>query len=461
MAVYGTLALINSVSVGSGGQPTVEFTNIPQTYDDLVIVISARGTSNSGNAQNFFAIRPNGSTTGYTHRRLFQDVTTVAADTAVWIFMPSSLATANVFGSCQIHVSNYKTSSNKFILSESIQETNSTSVNNGLHSTLWANSASITSLQLTSVINSNGSSSTFAENTTAYLYGVTSIPAGAKATGGVIAEDSTYWYHTFTSSGVFTPNTSISCDVLVVAGGAGGGGAYLGGGGGAGGLRLLESQSVTGATTVTIGGGGNGGTAATQTTGSSGVNSSFGSIATSGGGGGGGFGAAANGLNGGSGGGSSGDVGARAGGTGNSGSYSPAEGNNGGSTTGASPNYGSGGGGGAGASGGQGTSSGGGNGGVGSDTYNSISFTSWLTATSTGSSSKLAGGGGGATGGDPVTAGSGGAGGGGTAGNLTTDGQGQNGIANTGSGGGGSERGGGTKNGGNGGSGIVIIRYAK
>jgi hypothetical protein len=49
--------------------------------------------------------------------------------------------------------------------------------------------------------------------------------------------DGTYWYHTFVSSGTFTPQKAISCDYLVVAGGGGGGQDDNGAGGGAGGLR--------------------------------------------------------------------------------------------------------------------------------------------------------------------------------------------------------------------------------
>ena len=52
-----------------------------------------------------------------------------------------------------------------------------------------------------------------------------------KATGGTVTSDSTYWYHTFTSNGTFTPSQALSCDVVVVAGGAGGGYDRAAGGG--------------------------------------------------------------------------------------------------------------------------------------------------------------------------------------------------------------------------------------
>jgi len=65
-----------------------------------------------------------------------------------------------------------------------------------------------------------------------------------KATGGTITSDATYWYHTFSANGTFTPLLSISgCEVLIVAGGGGGGyGSAASGGGGAGGLLYFQDK---------------------------------------------------------------------------------------------------------------------------------------------------------------------------------------------------------------------------
>jgi hypothetical protein len=42
---------------------------------------------------------------------------------------------------------------------------------------------------------------------TATLYGIANADQGAaKATGGIITEDSQYWYHTFGASSAFIPN---------------------------------------------------------------------------------------------------------------------------------------------------------------------------------------------------------------------------------------------------------------
>jgi hypothetical protein len=124
---------------------------------------------------------------------------------------------------------------------------------------LW--SEPLQQLQVT-ILLSGGS---FVQYSTFYLYGVAALgttPAIVPyATGGdTIMTDGTYWYHTFVSSGTFTPAKALSCDYLVVAGG-GGGGDSIGGGGGGGGMRTGSAFSVASGTgyTVTIGAGGAGG----------------------------------------------------------------------------------------------------------------------------------------------------------------------------------------------------------
>ena len=259
--------------------------------------------------------------------------------------------------------------------------------------------------------------------------------------GGVVTSVGGNTIHTFKTSGILTPLSSLSASYLIVAGGAGG--AYgRGGGGGAGGL--LSGSSLTIDTNsnylVTVGAGGTGGTSGTPT-GANGTNSAFTMVITTavGGGGGGTPSASGPGVAGGSGGGGGCDATTGyAGGAGTSGQgYAGGQGN-----PLATVLYGAGGGGGAGAVGSAGTSSVGGNGGVG------------VALSISGSSTYYAGGGGGGIQ-NTGTAGSGGNGGGGAGGAGSTAGT--SGATNLGAGGGG---GGGTSaNGGAGGSGIVIISY--
>ncbi len=262
------------------------------------------------------------------------------------------------------------------------------------------------------------------------------VRPGGRATGGTVTDVGGYRIHTFTGSGVFTPEVGMSVEVLVVAGG-GGGGSCIGGGGGAGGYIYNSSYSVTAGNSypVTIGNGGTGGPPGSgQPRGTNGGNSVFNTLTAIGGGGGGSWDSSTPG-NGGSGGGS----------TNNSSAYGSAtagQGNQGGSSAGTG--NGGAGGGGAGSAGANSTPSLGGAGGTG------------RSFDISGASLYYCGGGGGGARTGSATAGAGGSG---VGGNGATSGIGQNGVANRGGGGGGGAYDGTYQTGGNGGSGIVIIRY--
>ncbi len=260
---------------------------------------------------------------------------------------------------------------------------------------------------------------------------------------------------------VTVSNAPTSVEYLVVAGGAGGG-RNSGGGGAGGGYRTGTLSVTTGQSyTVTVGSGGNGATS-DSVKGSSGTDSVFSSITSSGGGGGGTSPSpVANGDSGGSGGGGAGYSTATriagSGGSGNTPSVSPSQGNNGGAgaTNAPSPS-------------GQSTLCGGGGGGagaVGGSAYVELSNPSTEAAGNggSGSSSSISGtsvtyAGGGGGGGYYNNGGTGGAGGGGAGGNPGSAGS--NGTVNTGGGGGGGNSRPSPYSGGNGGSGVVIIRYA-
>lgn len=452
-----TFTKISTVTVGSGGASSIDFTSIPSTYTDLQIVLSSRKTT-SGVTD--IGIRMNSVTTGYNFRSMGGNGSTVNSTSFtnmsyyyVEDAVTSSTATSNTFGSAVIYIPDYNNSISKAFAADAVTEDNATTAYQRLSSGLGT-TATITSLSLTP------GSGSFAQYTTATLYGIASPAAGAKATGGIISSDNSYIYHTFLASGTFTPTQSLSCDMLVVAGGAGGSFDEAGGGG-AGGLLALTSQSLSATGyTVTIGGGGAGGYGSTTTTrkAANGTNSSFGGLGTAIGGGSGGQWNLGDASTGGSGGG--GSVAA-------SGAYDGAAGTSGQGNAGGSGSYTSaanragGGGGGAGGAGGNGVLTGsgtGGSGGVGSSTYSS-----WLSTVNVGQNVGgtyyIAGGGGGFCGNTGGTSGPGGYGGGGTSGNYVGSVVGTNGTANTG---GGAGAGPGTSASTQvGGSGVVIVRYAK
>jgi len=444
MATNPNMVAIQTVTVPSGGAASIEFTSIPATFTDLILVWSVRAGADWGMTFQF-----NNSTSNRSMRLLYGTGAAAGSVTntnfLIYGGQNNSSATANTFNNAAMYVPNYAGSNNKSFSVDAVGENNATTAYSGIHAGLWSDTSAITSIKLVA------EAANFDQHSSATLYGVTSAAVGAKATGGIISEDNDYWYHTFTASGTFTPTQNLTADYLVVAGGGGGGGGRnltgtrSGGGGGAGGLRCtvtatggggsLESAlSLTAqAYTVTVGAGGAGG--GVTVSGTNGSNSVFSTITSTGGGGGGAAGGAG-GLTGGSGGG---------GGTDSNGASGTANQGYAGGNGPAGSNAG-GGGGGASANGANGVDSGpGGNGGNGVAT--SIS----------GSSVTYAGGGGG---GDNTIAGTGGTGGGGNG--NTQNQNGFPGTANTGGGGGGAgERDTADTSGGTGGSGIVIVRYAK
>ena len=458
------LKLIEAKTLTSAAA-SITFSAIPQTYTDLKILVSARDDrSGQPNTDLSLQVGYNGTiNTGsiYTNKQLYGSGSTVGSQssstTYAYLGMSNGpTSTANTFGNTEIYIPNYTSANNKSVSTDGVSENNATTAYAVLNANLISTSNPITDIKISAVYGSGN----FESGSTFYLYGISNVTTGSKATGGIISFDSSYYYHMFPHSGTFTPTQSLTADYLVIGGGGGGGRNYAGGGG-AGGYRTSIGGSALSLTaqayTVTVGAGGNGGSVSVNN-GTKGGDSSFSTITSTGGGGGiGGDGVYSGVEDGGSGGGTSGfgttsDIG-----LGNTPSTSPSQGNNGGysGTNGASPNYGGGGGGGATSVGGNGNGSRlGGDGGNGSNTASA-----WASATQTGLSGYYAAGGGGGGGGASGSGagGLGGIGGGGNGG-AGNGSSGTNALANLGSGGGGGGYGNGA--GGAGGSGLVIIRYA-
>jgi hypothetical protein len=333
--------LLEKITVGAAGAASVTFANIPQTgYTDLVVKATVRSARTTGGTDGL-RMEINGAATNRTYRSVGGSGAAAYSenDTTTFVgYLPQNGGTtgwtANTFTNTEIYIPNYTSSNNKSISVDTTTENNATTSYADLLASLWSQTAPIASLTF-----KTGSGSDLVANSTFYLYGVAKLgttPAIApKATGGdIIDTDGTYWYHTFLSSGTFTPAVALTTDYLVVAGGGGSGtaiGAFTGfgtGGGGAGGLRstvtatggggALESAlslATNTSYTVTIG--------AAGATGAAGSNSTFATVSSVGGGAGGFAAGSANGTSGGSGGGggisSSGSNGNGANGTNNQG----------------------------------------------------------------------------------------------------------------------------------------------
>lgn len=422
-------------------------------YTDLKLIITAKDGSASTYGAAFLRFNSD-SASNYSFTNIYGDGSTAGSTRSTSATSGDILiagSTASNFGISTVDIFNYaNTTTYKTFISRGNTAESYTNARVGL----WRKTPeAINSILITS---GNGN---FAVGSTFSLYGIANADQGsAKATGGIITEDATYWYHTFGASGAFIPKQSLTCDVLVVAGG--GGAAARGnrgaGGGGAGGLLLHSAQSLTATSyNVTVGGGGPGSSASAT----SGTNSQFASLTASVGGG---RGAAdtGNGQTGGSGGG---------GYIGESGYASSASSQGfaggAGSANVINVTYMAGGGGGAGGAGNAGVNNAGSGGTNGKGGIGSAAYSSWGIATGIGQNVSgiyyLAGGGGGGSGNyggtDGYTSIGGEGGGGAGTGSTNSSVNGTAGKPNTGGGGGGANYG----SGGAGGSGVVIIRYSK
>jgi hypothetical protein len=165
MATY--IQIGSTVTVGAGGQATIEFTAIPATYTDLKLVLSARGTTSA--AYTALKISFNGSTTSYTGRQLYGDGTGAVSNnfSAEWAgYIDAATATTSTFSSTELYVTNYAGSTNKSSSVEYAQENNTTTAILGMWARLWSNTAAITQITCTPEVGN------FAQYSTASLYGI-------------------------------------------------------------------------------------------------------------------------------------------------------------------------------------------------------------------------------------------------------------------------------------------------
>jgi hypothetical protein len=167
-----TYTLISSVTVGSGGASSIDFTSIPATYTDLVLKLSARGTF-TGNAWQNLRLRFNGdsgSNYSYTVLVALDGSAVGGSETSTYLrysYMPYADATASTFTNNEYYIANYASSNQKSISYDSAAENNSSGVALGITSGKWNNSAAISSIAITPDLGGN-----WAQYSTAYLYGI-------------------------------------------------------------------------------------------------------------------------------------------------------------------------------------------------------------------------------------------------------------------------------------------------
>ena len=168
-----TYSKLAEITVGSGGAATIDFTNIPQNYNDLVIKLSGR-TNRTGDTNADIGITFNGNTLSYTLRDLYGTGTAsgsrtnpIGTSSLGDIFATAANSTSSTFSNFEMYIPNYAGSTNKSVGIDTTNETNATGNWSLLVAGLWSNTTAITSITLTPL-----NSDSFIQHSNAYLYGV-------------------------------------------------------------------------------------------------------------------------------------------------------------------------------------------------------------------------------------------------------------------------------------------------
>ena len=167
-----TYELIASETLASNAL-SVNFSSIPSTYDDLVVEVSARTTSNSGDGFLPLYIRFNSdSGSNYSYRTIQTTGSTAASgnasgETSLFLFYVSgAVATSNTFGSTSAYIPNYAGSSAKSVSIHATTENNATLNYMAGIAALWSGTSAISSIEIRVPFDP------FVTNSSFYLYGI-------------------------------------------------------------------------------------------------------------------------------------------------------------------------------------------------------------------------------------------------------------------------------------------------
>jgi len=176
MAAQSTYTPIATTTYASPGVNYV-FSNIPQTYTDLVLVVYGRNTyPTATNAINMYINTTTQSSSNWSQTNLngtgtgnsASHQTTSTPDYGASTSLPSASATANLFGLAEFHIMNYaSTIMTKTVLIRGSYDLNGSGALD-LNVANYQSTVAVTSLQIGSGYGYN-----YAAGTTFTLYGIT------------------------------------------------------------------------------------------------------------------------------------------------------------------------------------------------------------------------------------------------------------------------------------------------
>ena len=163
-----TYDCIATTTLGSATR-SITFSSIPNTYTDLLVLLSARSEGTDGDS--FFTINAN-TGANYSYRRLSGDGSTATSNSSTgatggyWAYIPPNSYTSNTFGNVSLYIPNYTSSNNKSFSVDGVSENNSSGATCRLVAGLWAQTSAITSLEFTTY------GADLNQYSTATLYGI-------------------------------------------------------------------------------------------------------------------------------------------------------------------------------------------------------------------------------------------------------------------------------------------------
>jgi hypothetical protein len=164
----------STITVGAGGQASIDFTSIPSTFTDLVLVLSTRCTA--AGIDEDLGMRFNGDTTSgnYSYTTLIGTGTSAVSGgqlNASFNYVGranGSTSTASTFSNQQIYIPNYSvTSIQKSSSFDGVRENNTTNGTNDLFANNYNQTAAISSIKIYCLGAAN-----FVQYSTATLYGI-------------------------------------------------------------------------------------------------------------------------------------------------------------------------------------------------------------------------------------------------------------------------------------------------
>jgi hypothetical protein len=178
-----TMQLIETKTLVSAAA-SIEFTSIPQTFTDLLLVANLKSGRNDGSMEDTCLIRLNGSSTSgqYNSRLLYGrgDITesfsnTTSAGFTYFQINANKSGNEGIFGSGQIYLPNYTSAVSKSVSYEAVTEQNATISFQVLGAGLFTPTAAITSISF----HPSSSPNTLMQYSSVSLYGITKGSGGA------------------------------------------------------------------------------------------------------------------------------------------------------------------------------------------------------------------------------------------------------------------------------------------